>query len=395
MISTDFAPNESGDDALISLITLFLPHRWKSGKETNLCIKELNSIFPYGKIAFFLSARSGLFFLLKSLHISQDSQVAVTGFTCEAVVLPVQANSLHPLYIDIEKETYSMEYEDLVKKITAQTKVIILQHTFGLIPKNRDRVLQLAKEKGLFVIEDLAHGFTPSFWQKEILSDKQSLLLSFGRSKALSSVFGGAIVTNEIKLNNAISQIEAKLPYPSNGILFQLLCYKPLSVLIKKTYNLLYFGKLIHKIVKSLGLLIAEISPVEKRGVYDSYLEKKYPNALAKLLLHQLKKYPAVIGNRHETINIYNVKFKLAYKTPMARYPVLLENKNTTLNDVSKKNIFLGNWYTQPVAPVGLKLDAVEYTMGSCPTAEFICKNIVNLPTLVSKDEAVKILEYL
>ena len=94
-------------------------------------------------------------------------------------MLPIQANNLHPLYIDIETDTYSMELNDLNKKLTPQTRVIILQHTFGMVPKYRDKVLQLAKLNNYLVIEDLAHGFEPSFWQKQKLTDNQSLLLSY------------------------------------------------------------------------------------------------------------------------------------------------------------------------------------------------------------------------
>ena len=102
-----------------------------------------------------------------------------------------------------------------------------------------------------------------------------------------------------------------------------------------------------------------------------------------------------MMGKRQETVNIYKKKFKLSYTTPMVRFPLLIKNRDSTLNDVSKKDIYLGNWYVQPIAPNGLKLSTVEYTMGACPVAEAICKKIVNLPTLVSKDEAKRIIEYL
>lgn len=389
MISTDFAPNEFRDDALASLITLFQPHLWKKGDELNLVINKIESYFPGGKSLFFLSGRSALSILLSALKLPQDSEVIVQGFTCEAVVLPIIHNKLRPVYADIEGETYSFDIADLERKITDRTRVLILQHTFGMVPKYRDRVLQLAIQKKLFVIEDLAHGFDPAFWQNQTLSDNQALTLSFGRSKALSSVFGGALVTSNKKLLSELQKIEATLDFPSSTFLLKILCYKPLAVLIKSTYNILNIGKIIHKIVTVLGLMTAEISQIEKSGKYDPYLEKKYPNALAKILLVQLNKFEETLTRRSIINALYEKTLHVTrYALHATRLPLLVKNKTEILRKLATQNIFLGSWYSQPVAPKELRLERVGYTMGSCLVAERINKEIINLPTLISEDEA-------
>src|SRR3990167_5885509 len=211
MISTDFAPNEFRDDALASLITLFSIRLWKRGNALNRVKNKIESYFPGTESTFFLSGRSALSILLTTLKLPLNSEVIVQGFTCEAVMLPIIHNKLRPVYADIEGETYSFDLNDLERKISDNTRVLILQHTFGMVPKYRDRVLQLATQKNLMVIEDLAHGFDPAFWQSQTLSDNQVLTLSFGRSKALSSVFGGAIVTSSKSLAQKLEDAEAKL----------------------------------------------------------------------------------------------------------------------------------------------------------------------------------------
>ena len=117
MISTDFAPNESWDDAWESIKLLFQPWRWKKGQETELVKKEILSKLLITnhqlRINLFLSGRSALYFLLKSLNLPKNSEVIVQAFTCEAVVLPILANNLKPVYVDIEKKTYSMDYNSL------------------------------------------------------------------------------------------------------------------------------------------------------------------------------------------------------------------------------------------------------------------------------------------
>ena len=173
-----------------------------------------------------------------------------------------------------------------------------------------------------------------------------------------------------------------------------MLCYKPLAVLIKSTYNYLFIGKFIHKIITILGLMTAEISKIEKSGNYDSYLEKKYPNALAKLLLIQLNKFEKTLSQRRIINSLYEKTLRVSRSALLAtRFPLLVKNKTEVLQKFAKRNIFLGSWYSQPVAPKELRLERVGYTMGSCPNAERINKEIINLPTLVSEDEASIIIE--
>lgn len=397
MISTDFAVNEFIDDALTSLITLAMPWTWKEGREKTQVRKKLESYFPMSESVFFLSGRSALSLLLSEMELPENSEIIVQGFTCEAVVLPVIENNLKPVYVDIEPMTFSADIKDVISKTSKNTRVIILQHSFGMTPLNRDKVLQYAKQKKILVIEDLAHGFSPSFWQTQKLSDNQVLLLSFGRSKALSSVFGGAIISTNKTIIRKLKEREAVLPDPGYGLMIKLLCYKPLSFFIKKTYNCIGFGKFLHLISKKMGLIAAEISPKEKSGLYDIYLEKKYPNCLAKLLLNQLNKYKKTQIQRNKIAQIYGSR--LFHSLPkeaianLSRFPLLVQNKTSLLKRLSKKNIFLGNWYSQPVAPAPLPLEKVGYRKGSCPVAEHICCHIVNLPILISEKDALLIID--
>ena len=65
------------------------------------------------------------------------------------------------------------------------------------------------------------------------------------------------------------------------------------------------------------------------------------------------------------------------------------------LKEFAKRNIFFGSWYSQPVAPKELLLEKVGYIMGSCPVAEQINKEIINLPTLITEKEAEGIVRQL
>ncbi len=393
MISTDFASNENWNDAWLSFKLLFQPWRWYHGKESAEVKRQVLSQFQISNFKFqintFLTGRSALYHLLKGFNLPSGTEIAVQAFTCEAVVLPILALKLKPVYIDIEKNTFSMEPIDLASKITDRTKVIILQHSFGLVPAQREKIIAIIKRNNLVLIEDIAHGAKFSILNFQF--PNSYLLMSFGRSKALSSVFGGAIVSN----NNVTIQQCSNV-----SILFmiKLLLYKPLAMLIKSTYDI-YLGKILHKILNSSGILSQEITSREKNGQYDPLLDKAYPNALSILLLEQLKKFEQTKANRARITAYYDKNSKLRTMnygfSPLIRYPLLVDKRSEALQKAANFNIFLGKWYDQVVAPKELDLNRVGYKAGSCPVAEEVCKKIINLPTNITIKDAERIIKIL
>lgn len=388
MISAEFASNEEKDDAFLSLSLLFKPRLWKKGEALGKVKKNLRKkLFDDStEIFFYLTGRSALYHLLQNLQFPAKSEILLQGFTCEAVVLPIIANRLKIVYVDIENKTLSMDINDLKKKITGQTKMLILQHTFGTIPLYRKEIIDFAKEKGIIILEDLAHGFDPQ------IKINDFALLSFGRSKALSSVFGGAIITKNKLVAQKLEEAEKNLIYPSGGFIVKLLIYKPLSLLIRNTYDI-FFGKIIHFLTNKSHFLLPEITAKEKSGKFENLLDKAYPNALAILLNHQLKKFNQIRLKRAVSSSLYKCLIAPIYhqtliinNTPI-RFPLLIENRDEIINKAAQKNIYLGKWYDQPVAPKQLDLKRVGYSQGLCPTAESICKKIINLPTNISEEE--------
>lgn len=398
MISTDFAPNESIDDALVSALLLFKPWQWKRGEATLKIKKQISRLFANKNVFLFLTGRAALYHLLNCLNLPPHIEVAIQAFTCEAVTIPIIANNLAPVYIDIETDTYSMDINDLEKKLSPKTQVIILQHTFGFIPAQRNAVLSIATKRKLLIIEDLAHGFDASLFKNDKF--KTIKLLSFGRSKALSSVFGAAVVTDNDLIVRRLTNRQNTLSYPDYVFILRLLLYKPLAMIIKSTYEA-GLGKLIHKLINKLNILVPEITLKEKRGEFDNLFDKAYPNALAVLLLNQLRKFNQLHETRKRVVNYYKNHLKNVPRStfhvlcPLIRFPLIVSNRDEILDKAKKQNIFLGKWYDQVVAPKDLDLKKVGYRVGSCPTAEKICQKIINLPTNISENKAKIVIKFI
>ena len=70
------------------------------------------------------------------------------------------------------------------------------------------------------------------------------------------------------------------------------------------------------------------------------------------------------------------------------RFPILVADQVGVMRKAKRHGILLGDWYHHVVDPKGVDLDAAGYQPGSCPRAEEAAARIVNLPTLVTQDEA-------
>lgn len=374
----NFAINEQIDDAIISIKYLFQPWRWFTGHDLVSCQNKIAKLFAGLKPIFFFTFRSALYNLLKIIDLPLGSGVLVQAFTCEAVVLPILENQLKPVYVDIESKTFSMDIADLEAKHQDNCRVLILQHSFGITPKNHKLIVEFARNKKLILIEDIAHGCLP-----QNLSPDSLKIISFGRSKSLSSVFGGAVFTDDQKLEVKLQHRANLLENCSTGWIIRLLMYKPFAVLIKTMPAPI--GKIIHFIFKKSKILIPEISNREKRGLFDRDFNKKYPNCLFALLNHQIEKIDSIQGRRTRSFNLYKTKINnIEGDAPLlscGRYPLLVTNRKSAVSKLKKKGIVVGNWYTQVVGPNGIDLGGVGYSAGSCPNGEKIATQIINLPT--------------
>lgn len=392
MITTVFAPNETAKDAWSTLPLLLQPWKWTNGKSISKLRLRLKKRFFWDTAAihFNLTARASIYHFLKANSIPEKSEVLVQGFTCAAVVLPILSQNLVPVYVDINKPDFSMNFEDLEKKYTTNAKVLILQHSFGITPVERTKIIQFAKEKKLILLEDLAHGFDPDLFKDK--TQYGSLLLSFGRSKAISSVFGGAVVSRYKKIDDYFTAQEKQLRNPSYLFLVKLILYKCFAPLIKLTYGI-YIGRIMHYGFMVTNLFEPEISKKEKSGQYDMHYAKAFPNICAQFILNQLQTYNDVTDLRKSNSEFYTQELdqNINYRKALLRFPFITDNRDLIAKKAAKKGIILGTWYDQVIAPGSMNLQNLKYVKGTCPVAENICESILNLPTFVTKKQAQQI----
>jgi len=412
-IFTSLSPNTEKNDILLALKLILKPWQWKTGiKNQGLGIKNLEKEFKnylgLKHALSFNSGRAAFLAILNSLNLEKGSEVLIQAFTCNAAVNPVIWSGFKPVFVDIDKKTLNIDPDDLERKITSKSKVVLAQHTFGL-PANLERILEICKRHNLILIEDCAHSLEATLKGKKIGTFGEAAFFSFGRDKIISSVYGGMAVTNDDLLAKKIKDFQEKLYYPSNFWVFQQLLHPILTnFLIIPLYGFFGLGKWVLLLFQKLKILSKAVHKKEKQGKRPAYILKKMPNALAILALNQFKKLERFNTHRKEIAEFYdenlrNLSLVLPQKTPdriYMRYSVLIEDKNTDeiLKKARKQKIFLDDgWRKTPIVPPDTDQVKMGYTQDTCPQAEKIARSILNLPTHIniSKKDAEKIIKCL
>src|SRR3989344_9035 len=122
-------------------------------------------------------------------------EVIVPTQTFAASVQAIVNAGLTPVFCDIEESTLNLDPDDAAKRITSKTKIILPVHYRGEAC-NMDRILTIAQEHDLWVVEDAAHAFGSTYHGKPIGNLGHMTCFSFDHIKNVTAVEGGAITTN-------------------------------------------------------------------------------------------------------------------------------------------------------------------------------------------------------
>jgi perosamine synthetase len=142
------------------------------------------------------SGTAGLHLALVSCGIKEGDEVIVPDLTFIATANAVKYTGATPVFADIDKDTWCISPEDIRKKITSRTKAIIPVHLYGH-PADMDPILEIAKEYGLYVIEDCAEAHGAEYKGKKVGSIGNCGVFSFYGNKIITTGEGGMITTND------------------------------------------------------------------------------------------------------------------------------------------------------------------------------------------------------
>lgn len=386
-ITTSLSPNVQADDLFIALKTLFWPVRWHRYTILAKITRLLSARLANRPTVLVSSGRSAIYRTLEALGIGPGDEVIVQAFTCLAVPAPVIWRHATPVFADINLSTYNFNPLDVAAKITPRTKAIIIQHTFGIAGPLKE-LRQLADKHQITLIEDLSHSLGANLKNQPLGIFGHVAILSFGRDKTISCVFGGAIASANQAFIRTVEKNQTSLRLPPSWWIVQQLLHPLLMSFIIPLYFVGSLGKAYLVLAQKLRILSLAVTKEEKSGGRPAFLEWRFSPALGFLLLNQLRKLDKYTARRQSIARRYFASLPLAKQLAppnrpnWLRVPLRVKNRTALLAYAKQHHISLGNWYDRPVTPVSSQQPTVAgYQECSCPQAELAAATTINLPT--------------
>jgi len=133
---------------------------------------------------------------LKAINIAHGDEVIVTPRSFIASVSCIVNVGAIPIFADVDLNSGNISANSIKGKLSSKTKAIICVHLAGF-PCNMDDIMQLAKKKNLYVIEDCAQAHGAKYKGKPVGSIGDIGCYSFCQDKIMTTGGeGGMVVTN-------------------------------------------------------------------------------------------------------------------------------------------------------------------------------------------------------
>ena len=174
--------------------------KWSSteGSWTGRLEREFSKKFKTNHAIGFNSGTSTLHSALIAVGVKPGDEVISPALS----VIMNTASTIHanaiPVYADILSDKFTIDPEDIERKITPKTKAIMVVSIYGL-PCEMDEIMYISKKYGIPIIEDNAECFLSKYKGKMVGTFGDMSSYSFENSKHMSCGEGGMLITNNEK----------------------------------------------------------------------------------------------------------------------------------------------------------------------------------------------------
>lgn len=338
--------------------------------------------FWKGRVAFYAA--------LKAIGIGPGDEVIMPGYTCVMNVNPVKYLGARPVYVDIEPQTYNINPELVESKITLQTKVLLVQHTYGF-PCDIGLLVDISKKYNLILIEDCCLALGSTYNGRLAGTFGKAAYFSFQWNKPFTTGLGGMLVTSDDTLAKRIQDLRAAEMTEPGFIETALLALELMAYRLFIYPRSTALAQQIFRFLSKKGVLVGSSSTCEFEPVMDRDFFKGMSLFQSFSGFVQIGKAPGNMLHRRKMAVLYDKlledrgfhisKYDKAIKDPvLVRYPVRIKEKDKALAQAIDAGVELGSWFECPLHPIETPLDKYDYSPGLCPEAEKASKEVVNLP---------------
>ena len=306
------------------------------GKNVEKFEKKIAKYFSKKYALMVNSGTSALILALKVLNLPKGSEVITPSLNFGTAVSSILLNHLKPVFVDVEIRSLQIDVNLIEKKITKQTKAILIPNLIGNIP-DWIKLKKISKKYGLKIIEDSADTLGAKIGKKTTGSFSDMSITSFYGSHVISCAGNGGILLT----NNKKQYLRSKV----------LRSWGRASTLIKDSEN----------IDKRLNIKLMGYD-FDRKFVFQEVGYNFEPSEIgAAFGIEQLKKFNNFSKIRNQNFNLHKNFFerfnkffftpevKKNVKTNFLAYPIII--KKNKLFDRKKLQVYLekNNIQTRPI----------------------------------------------
>jgi dTDP-4-amino-4,6-dideoxygalactose transaminase len=153
------------------------------------------------------SATAGLHLALLAHGIGEGDEVITTPMTFVATLNVIVLAGATPVLADIDRDTLDIRVDQVEKALTPRTRALIPVHYVGQ-PCDMDPLLEVARSRGLTVIEDAAHAVGAEYRGRRVGSFPTTSVFSFHPNKNMTTGEGGMVVTGDEEVFEKVSLLK-------------------------------------------------------------------------------------------------------------------------------------------------------------------------------------------
>lgn len=290
-------------DCAIGLRHLLWPTRMVRGDSIRAFERAFAAVVGVHHAISFAAARVGFFGLLGALGIDEGDEVLLPVPTHVVVPNAVRYRGARPVFVDCDPRTCNIDLADAERRITARTRALVVQHTFG-VPVDIERAQDLADRHGLALFEDCVHALGATYRGKPVGSFGRAAFFSTEETKVISTVMGGVVVTDDVAIAKYMREFQERCVWPSASLtaryILKLVVYHVLS------YPFVHrLGRGLYDLFGRRNPLPRATTPEEARGLRPLRYELRLSNAQAAVGLEQLRRLGRNLAHRRAIADLY------------------------------------------------------------------------------------------
>ena len=131
--------------------------------------------------------------------LGPGDEVLVPSMSFNATATAILAYNAIPIFCEVKDDTFCIDPDDIIKKLTERTKAIMVVHLGGN-GADMDNVVEIAKRNNLFIIEDCAQAPGVKYKNKLLGTLGDVSVFSLTETKNISCGEGGLLITDNKKV---------------------------------------------------------------------------------------------------------------------------------------------------------------------------------------------------